>query len=184
MSTNQDQNEEVENFTFRGQRDGESVLMVANCHPWALIKQAIIITLGLIIIIAMFIWFQVSAPAVWTSLILGPILLLYTLYSWYIWINNRYVLTSERVIVITCKSFFSRKVEDYGLDKIQSLAAEINGLAASVLGFGTVLIAIMGIKDQVRLQFIEDAYDFQNRIQDAIKQGQKGTAPKLSRRHV
>lgn len=168
-----DKDDKDANFTFRGQRDGEEVIMVTNRHAWSLAKEALIALVGLVIVLFMFSWFQASGPAVWTLFVLGPILLIYTGYWWYIWTQNFYILTSERVIVVSCQSLLSRKFEDYGLEKIQSLGAEIQGLAASTLGFGTVMIAIMGMKDQVKLKYVEDAYDFQNKIQDAIKKEEK-----------
>jgi hypothetical protein len=171
-----------DDFTFRGQRDGEDVLMVTNRHAWSLAKPGLIVLLGAAFIIFMFIWFHASKPAATSFFVLGPILLLYTLYEWYIWSQNFYILTNERVIVASCKSLLSRKFEDYGLEKIQSLGAEIHGLAASTLGFGTVTMAIMGIKDQVALKFVEDAYDFQSKIQDAIKNGENSSS-KLEKHH-
>lgn len=158
-----------EQLTFRGQRDGEEVIRLIHRHPWALAKTGLFCALGLALIILMFIWFQASGPAVWSLFILGPILLLYALYSWFTWWNTLYLLTNERIIVITQRGLWSRRIEDYSLEKIQSVASDTDGIAGTLLNFGTVTLAIMGMKDQVALPFIEDPYVVQERALSAIK---------------
>lgn len=161
--------QERTDFSFRGQREDENVLGVIHFHPWALAKPGAIIALGLAFLIIMFMVFQFSRPTVITLLYIGPILLLYALYSWYVWWNNLYVLTDQRMIVIIQRGLLSRRIEDYSLDKIQSVASSNDGLAATLLNFGTVMLAIMGIKEPVRLTYLEDPFSVQERILTAIK---------------
>ncbi len=158
------------NLTFRGQRDGETVILLIRRHPWTMAKQAAITTLGLALIILMFVWFQASQPAIWTFFVVGLGILLYGLIAWYSWWNTMYLLTNQRIIAITQKNLFSRRIEDYSLDKIQSVASDNEGLAPTLLGFGNVMLAIMGIRDQVRLPYVEDPYAVQERILSTMKQ--------------
>jgi formate-dependent nitrite reductase membrane component NrfD len=158
-----------EEFSFRGQREGEEIVMVLHRHPWSLAKEGAIVAVGAVIIMLMFIWFQLSKPAIWTLFILGPLLLAYGAHAWYIWWNNLYLVTSERIIVLIHRSIFSRRVEDYGLDKIQSVASDTHGVASAMLNFGTVLLGIIGAKEPIQLQFVEDTYAVQEKILLAIK---------------
>lgn len=163
-----------ENLTFRGQREDEEVILLIHRHPWALVKPGLWVSAAAVIIILMFIFFQVSKPAVWTLFILGSVAALYAIYAWFLWWNNMYLLTNQRVIVISRLGLFSRRVEDYGLDKIQSVASDTAGAAGTVLNFGGVHLAIMGIKDQIAMRYIEDPYDVQEKILTAIKKAEGG----------
>lgn len=159
-----------EDISFRGQREGEKVRLLVHRHPWALVRPGLHVTIGLIIVILMFIWFQVSPPSLWTLLILGPIVLVYALYAWFKWWNTMYLLTDERVIIIAQRSLWSRRIEDYSLEKIQSVASDTDGPAGTLLNFGTVTLAIMGIKEPVGMSAVEDPYAVQEKILSAIKE--------------
>lgn len=168
-------------FTFRGQRDGERVLLVIHRHPWALAKQSLITAVGLVLIILMFVWFQASRPAMWTFFVVGSLCLVYAVHSWYIWWNNLYLITDQRVIVIVHRALWSRRIEDYGLDKIQSVASDTHGLAPAILNFGTLMLAIIGIKEQIQLPYIEDTYAVQEKLLAAIKEVEQGSTARSRR---
>ncbi len=156
-------------LTFRGQREDEEVLLLIHHHPWALAKRGLIIALGLVVIGLALTFFQLSRPSAWVLLIIGPLTILYALYGWFIWWNNHYLLTNERVIIISQRNLWARRIEDYGLEKIQSVASETPSIAGNLLNFGTVALAVIGIKDPVSLPFVEDAYEIQGKIIEAIK---------------
>ncbi len=156
-------------LTFHGQREDEELLLLIHRHPWALVKPGLIITLGLVVIILMFIYFQASGPSVWTLFILGPILLVYGGYAWFLWWNSMYLVTNQRIITMTQGSLWSRRIEDYALDKIQSVASDTQGPAGTLLNFGVVMLAIMGIKDRVELPYVEDPYTVQEKILTAAR---------------
>lgn len=160
-------------FTFRGQREDEEVLFVVHQHPWALAKTGLIAALGLAIIVLAFVWFQFSAPTVWTALIVGVGIVSYVMYHWFVWWNNLYILTNQRVIVISQRQMWSRRIEDYNLTKIQSVASAVHGLLGSLMNFGEVSIVVNGLNDPVILPFVEDPRDIQEKFLDAI-QGREG----------
>jgi hypothetical protein len=161
--------EDETNFSFRGQREDEDVLIIVHQHPWALVKPGLFAALGLAIIILLFIVFKASGPSVWGLFILGPIIALYVAYHWFVWWNTLYVLTSQRAITITQRGFWSRRIEDYALDKIQSVASDTAGAAGTLMNFGDVYLAIMGIKDQISLHFVEDPREVQEKLLDAMR---------------
>lgn len=165
-----------EPISFRGQRDGEHVKLLIHRHPWALVKPGLIVAAGLALIVLMFIWFQVSPPSYWALVILGPLTLAYGLYAWFTWWNTMYLLTDQRVIVITQRGLWSRRIEDYSLDKIQSVASDTDGPAGTVLNFGTVTLAIMGIKEPVAMPAVEDPYAIQEKILSAMKKLEGGVS--------
>lgn len=161
MSTN--------NLNFRGQREGEKVQLLIRRHPFALAKPGLKVALALSAVILGFVWLGASQPAVYFAFIVGLVAIAYTLYAWFTWWNTLYLLTDERVIVITQRGLWSRRIEDYNLEKIQSVASDTDGPAGTLLNFGTVTLAIMGIKEPVALPCVEAPYDTQEKILSAMK---------------
>lgn len=151
-------------MSFRGQRDGEEVISMLRQHPWTLARPGVVVSLGVAVIIMMFIWFQASAPSVWTLFILAPILLLYGGYAWFKWWNTLYLLTDQRLVLVFQRGIWSRRIEDYNLAKIQSVASDTDGPAGTMMNFGTVAVAIMGIKEPVQMPRVEDPYAVQEKI--------------------
>lgn len=156
-------------ISFRGQRDGEEVILMLRRHPWAMAKPGLIGAAGLAIIIFAFVQWGISRPSIIILTIIGLAGLLYALYVWFGWWNTVYLLTDQRVIVVTQRGLLSRRIEDYSLEKIQSVASDTSGMAGTVLNFGAVMLAIMGIKEPVALSYIEDPYAFQERVLAARK---------------
>jgi hypothetical protein len=151
-------------LTFRGQREDETLISLIHRHPWALAKAGFIIGGVLVLVILMFVYFKASAPSIWSFFVLGLGVAIYGAYSWFIWWNNLYLITDQRIISISQRGLWSRRIEDYALDKIQSVASDSAGIAGTLLNFGTVQLAIMGIKEPVSLPFIEDQYAIQEQI--------------------
>jgi uncharacterized membrane protein YdbT with pleckstrin-like domain len=173
-----------EEQTFRGQREDEKLLLLIHRHPWALAKQGLIISLGVAVLIIIALIFQFSGPTVVMGMIIGIVLLSYGGYSWFNWWNNMYLITDQRVIVIVQSNFWSRQIEDYSLDKIQSVASSTAGMFGTLLNFGSVKLAIMGIKDQVDMQYIEDPYSVQEQILTAIKKSETVTINQYGEKHA
>ncbi len=155
--------------TFRGQREDEELIQLIHRHPWALAKPGLFVSLGLVLLILIFVYFQFSGPSIWSLFILGPILLIYGGYEWFLWWNSLYLITNQRVITITQSSLWSRQIEDYSLEKIQSVASNTQGMSGTMLNFGIVMLAIMGIKDRVELPFVEDPFEVQEKILTATR---------------
>ncbi len=158
-------------LTFRGQREDELVIHLIHRHPWALAKPALITTVGIVLIILMFVWFKLSNLSAWFFFIVGGVTAAYAVHHWFIWWNNLYILTNQRVIIVSQRSIWHRKIEDYGLEKIQSVASSTNGPMQAMLNFGDVLLVVVGMKEPVSMPFIEDARSVQEAVLDAMKRG-------------
>ncbi|TSC65023.1 MAG: hypothetical protein CEO22_627 [Candidatus Berkelbacteria bacterium Gr01-1014_85] len=145
-----------DNFSFRGQRPNESVVLFLHQHPLALLKAGLI---GVVIIALMtgviMIW-QFSRPAMIALTALSALLLLHLLYNWFLWWNSHYLITDQRLISVRQQSLFNKRIDDYGLEKIQSVSSEISGLFGNFMNFGTLYLVIIGLTDPIRLVYIED----------------------------
>lgn len=61
-------------------------------------------------------------------------------YAWIGWYFSVYIMTDKRFIQMSQKGLWKRSVVDIGLEKIQTISFEINGVQQTLLGFGTIIV--------------------------------------------
>ncbi|MEX2361886.1 MAG: hypothetical protein WD544_01790, partial [Patescibacteria group bacterium] len=114
-------------YSFRGKRSNESVLLVVRCHPWILmpIVWFWLIVAGLVVASLYFF----GASQITTYVILGVLILggMYSFYIWFLWNNGTYVMTNQRVIRIDQLGIFRRQISEAEIDRIQEISTEIDG---------------------------------------------------------
>lgn len=127
---------------FPDQLDDEEVHFVFRKHPIVMRKALVIGMLGPLI--------GVIPAAVKPELgfgwffggLLGGMLFggLIFLPAWIAWYYSIFIVTDRRLIQITRRGMFRKSFVDLGLNQIQSLNYEVNGLQATVFGYGTLLV--------------------------------------------
>lgn len=125
---------------FEDQFDDEEVLFVFRKHPIVMRKGLVLALLGpLVGVIPAAIKPDLGFGAFFGGLAAGCILgVLVLLPSWIGWYFSVFIVTDQRFIQITQKGLFHRAVADLGLNQIQAINYEINGLQETLLGFGTI----------------------------------------------
>lgn len=125
---------------FEDQFDDEKVLYVFRKHPYVMRKGLVFGMLGpLIGVIPAAIKPELGFTVFFGGLIGGVILgLLIFAPSWIGWYFSLYIVTDQRLIQINQKGLFHRAVAALGLNQIQSVNYEIQGLQETLLGFGTI----------------------------------------------
>ena len=138
---------------FAGQRDGEEVIVVLFRHWYTLvfpIVRAILIILATLIVPA---WLGITGFIfsygittlvyyLWQVFWVGVIV-----YDYFNWYQDRYIITTERIIEIDQRGLFSRRVSEIELDRIQNITHAVDGLPATILNFGTITIQSAGAND-------------------------------------
>lgn len=127
---------------FPDQLDDEDVQFVFRKHPIVMRKGLVVAMFGpLVGVVPAAVWPQLGFGWFFGGL-LGGIVLggLILLPSWIHWYYSVFIVTDQRLIQITQKGLFHRSFVDLGLKQIQSLNYEINGLQATLLGYGTILV--------------------------------------------
>jgi uncharacterized membrane protein YdbT with pleckstrin-like domain len=125
---------------FADQLDDEEVLLVFRKHPVVMRKGLIIAMLCLLAgVIPSLIKPEYSylLEGLGIGLLVG--LILYSPW-WISWFYTVFILTDRRFIQITQKGLFHRSVVDIGINQVQMVNYEINGLQETLLGFGTIII--------------------------------------------
>lgn len=125
---------------FEDQLDDEEVLMVFRKHPIVMRKGLVLgmlaILLGTIpaLIKPEFSYFYGGLAA---GFLLGGIVFFP---SWIAWYYSLFIVTDQRFIQLTQKGLFHHSTVDLSLSQVQSINYEINGLQATLLGYGTILV--------------------------------------------
>jgi len=93
----------------------------------------------------------VFLSSAWTLLIWAKFFAIWTDYYLDIWI-----VTSNRIINIDQRGLFNREVSTLRIERIQDVTYEINGIIATVLGFGDVHVQTAGETDEFLIKGIKN----------------------------
>lgn len=173
----------AEDYSFRGRRNDEEVLLVVKSHPWLLmpIAWAWLVIAGIIVLL---VWkFGLSAISSYAIFGLVGLGIFYSLYQWFLWNNSDYILTSQRVIKIEQNSLFNREISEAELDRIQEISTEIKGPIRTLFNFGRVKIQTASSSGRVDLEDVNDPYDIQQQIV-RVQRSDNDTAAKPVERTV
>jgi hypothetical protein len=125
---------------FADQFDNEEVLFVFRKHPVVMRRGLILAMLAILLgTVPSLIKpdYKVYFVGLLCGLLLGTVVFLP---SWIAWHFSVFIVTDQRMIQITQKGLFHRSVVDMGLNQIQMVNYEVDGLQATLLGFGTIVM--------------------------------------------
>lgn len=133
---------------FDGQFDDEEVMYVFRRHPVVMRKGLIFGSLGLLagpLITLIMTYTNSENPPTMNFFylsVLGSLALSAILFFpfWMGWYFSMFIVTNQRFIQISQRGFFHRNVSDIGLNLIQSINYEIDGVEATFLGYGTIIM--------------------------------------------
>jgi hypothetical protein len=127
---------------FDGQFDDEEVLFVFRKHPVVMRKGLVFGLIGPVLgVLPAGIDPQLGFGAFFGGLAIGFVLgLLIYFPSWIGWYFSVFIITDQRLIQIIQKGLFHRSVVDIGLQQLQQVNYSVEGLQATLLGFGTITI--------------------------------------------
>jgi hypothetical protein len=125
---------------FADQFDNEEVLFVFRKHPVVMRRGLVFAMLAILLgTVPSLIKpnYEVYIVGLLCGMVLGTIIFLP---SWIAWHFSVFIVTDQRLIQITQKGLFHRSVVDMGLNQIQMVNYEVDGLQATLLGFGTIVM--------------------------------------------
>lgn len=125
---------------FDDQFDDEEMLMLFRKHPVVMRKALIFGSLALLAGVVPSL-IKPTFEMFFIGLGIGFLIMLVIIfYSWIGWWFSVYIVTNQRFIQISQKGLWKRSVVDIGIDKIQTVSYQVNGLQETMLGFGTMVI--------------------------------------------
>lgn len=67
--------------------------------------------------------------------------------SWWVYRQNRLIITDKNLYQVTQNSLFSRQVAQFGLERLQDVSASQNGFLATTFNYGDVTAETAGEED-------------------------------------
>lgn len=167
--TKRDRSAKKAKKTFAGQQDGEKVLLVEHKYPIVLRKPLIF---GMLLMIwAMLPWgiasyndYPWAVYTVWWMAAWGIVLVWYWVRAWVGWYYSVYVLTNQRILIVSQKGFFSREVSDLTLNNIQNVNYKVAGFQEAMFGFGTVTVETLSGGKPLKLAYVHGPAEFAQSI--------------------
>lgn len=129
---------------FPGQHDGEEVELLFRQHPLVMRKALILGLLAILVAVL-----PLDFPQVYESPMLSGFFIKVALgvpvvvfaawfYRWIGWYYTVYIVTDQRILAVTQKGIFRRKVDEWQLDGIENVNYEIGGFQAVLFGYGDI----------------------------------------------
>lgn len=87
-------------------------------------------------------------------------LLIGAFYSWTVWILDIWIVTDRKFVDIEQKSLFHRQVSTLTLEKVQDVTVQVDGVFATWLDFGTVIVQTAGQEREFVIHGIRRPYKF------------------------
>jgi len=172
-----------EELEFDNQRKDEEIVIVSRRHPWVLAKTGLIMVGLLAILFLAFLIFGASLISSIALLAILVIMIVYGFIRWFVFANDIFILTNQRVININQGGFFTRRVTEAELANILNVSYEIKGPIKSFLNFGDIMVDTSGSDNNLLvLRNIENPHFVQERIVSLQKKAQgSGGSPFASK---
>ncbi|PJE76244.1 hypothetical protein COV04_00640 [Candidatus Uhrbacteria bacterium CG10_big_fil_rev_8_21_14_0_10_48_11] len=136
-------------------REGESLVSLDGQH-WTRFSLTIALLLVLFLLPFFFLWplFKLGTFGVATffSIVVVAIILLFREY--YKWRYTVLIATSQRVIVIEKRAFFSKRMVEIPLSFISSVEEETKGFWQTILRYGTVIVRAKDRSESIHFRHV------------------------------
>jgi hypothetical protein len=103
---------------------------------------------------------DITVAAIGLGVILTVLALLFGYVAAFLYVNNRIICTSEKMVQIRYFSLFNRKVSQLSIGDVQDVTARKNGILATIFGFGKISIETAGEQDNYEFPLAEDAEEY------------------------
>lgn len=129
--------------SFEGQRKGEKVYDIVRRHVLVL-ARAMFIWLFLVAIALLLVFlFQGNANMYWVLLGAFTLGALVFFYYWIGWYFTVYIITSERIRLVTQKGLFGKSVIELPMNSVQNMSFSMTGAGSQTLKYGTIVLQTM-----------------------------------------
>ncbi len=164
--------------------DNEKIVKVIRRDFFVLFLKILFFMLLAIIPLGFFVIMIYIQPALFLGDISVPLIILSTsAYYLFIWLFfffsfidyylDIWIITSERIIDIQQKGFFSRIISEQKLFRIQDVTSEVHGFIPTVLKFGNVHVQTAGTKERFFFHEVPNPDEVRNIIIKLVRLNQR-----------
>ncbi len=163
------------NNSFKGQEDGERVVLLVRRHPFPIIVSLLFfvflalmpIVLGVIFysflysngLLAIFLF----VSSVWHLILWSGMFYALAMYTLDVWI-----VTDRRIIDSTQHGFFNRVVSELHTSRIQDISVTVQGVISTFLKFGDLQIQTAGSEEKFRFSQIPNPEKVKDEIMKLV----------------
>lgn len=153
--------------SFEGQRKNEKVYDIVRRHVLVLGRAVFVWLLLVALAVLLLFLFRENTGMWWILLgafVLGAMVFFYYWVGWYFTV---YIITNERIRLVTQKWLFSKSIIELPLERVQNMSFAMKGIGAQSLRYGTIVLQTM-VGDMVmdNLYNPERVY---NELQDILR---------------
>jgi uncharacterized membrane protein YdbT with pleckstrin-like domain len=161
--------------TFKGQEEGETVVMVVRRHPFPVIVNIIFFAfLGMIPLIVgvvfsnflnsndLFVIF-LFLTSLWYLLLWSGLFYALTMYILDVWI-----ITDRRIVDSTQHGFFNRVISELHMSRIQDISVSTAGIIPTFLKFGDLQVQTAGNEEKFNFSQIPHPERVKDTIMDIV----------------
>lgn len=176
-------------FHFKGQKEGEKILLIVRRHWFNITRQFIYIFLAFILLLAALVYLPGLFDILKTTsgyllflLLLNFAALLIWIISFIVWIDyyfDVWIITSKRVVNIEQRGLFIRHVSELEHENVQDITTEVKGFIPTMLNYGEVFIQTAAKKERFLFHSVPDPYYIKDLMMNLQKMQAKKEVEKL-----
>jgi len=166
------------------QKDYEKIVKVVRRDSFVLFGSMIFYFILFFAPVILYFLFQNYLPAILASYIWRPVLFLgLSVYYFSCWLFlfsafldyylDFWVVTNDRLLNINQEGIFSRTISELDLYKIQDATSEVQGILASLFGYGDIHIQTAGETQRFELKQIPNPNEVRGVIMDLAEEDRK-----------
>ncbi|MEK7135450.1 MAG: PH domain-containing protein, partial [Patescibacteria group bacterium] len=172
---------------FQGQEVGENVVLLLRRHKFTVLFP--LSFLGLLAVLPLAIWVFLPPSIDFDLNTLSPlfwfILSLFYLFLWVLlfyfltlYSLNTVIVTNHRIIENEQRAFFSRKVSELHVYRVQDVSAHTHGLIETFVGYGDIYVQTAGSEREFTFKKIGNPEEVKDRIMQVVSASQDGATIK------
>lgn len=162
-------------YEFPGQHEGEKIELVIRKHKITLLPPALYIIL---MAIMPPVFYTFIAPQTFSAFLENPyqriFILLSLIYYGFLWVAafviwvdyylDIWIITNERILDVEQRGFFNRVVSELDLERIQDITSQVNGMLATMFGFGDIHIQTAAEEKRFKLKSVPHPVTIRKKI--------------------
>lgn len=152
-------------YDFLSPKEDEEIILVVRQHPWFFFTPVLWILFFVMICMAIYIESKSGPIVSWTTVIVAVLMLYIISRSWYTWYSQTYIITSDRIVSVEQKGWFTHSVGEAVLENVLFINHVVKGPIKAMLNFGDVHIRASGVtEDELVFRNVANPYDIQQII--------------------
>lgn len=176
-------------FHFKGQKDGEEILLVVHRHWFDILSQFFIILMMLILLFSSLVFaspildfFNGNVSINFLLFAENIFFIFIWLFFFIIWIDfyfDVWIVTNERIVNIEQLGLFSRDVSELELENVQDMTVEVLGIIPTFLNYGNLYVQTAAEKERFVFRHVPNPYAIKDLVMNLQKSYEKKEASDL-----